>query len=105
MIEKQLNNFELYEIDGTLYSLEELKGFIESNEFLQKENLRLLREHRDLSDTTNFQKRQINALKFRGINLITEGFGAVGHPSAQTHLRMGLELAERIRAFMREPTK
>ena len=37
------------------------------------------------------------AFKLRGINLITEGFGAVSHPSAKTHLRMGLELAGRIR--------
>ena len=37
------------------------------------------------------------AFKLRGVNLITEGFGAVSHPSAKTHLRMGLELADRIR--------
>lgn len=39
---------------------------------------------------------RICALKLRGINLITEGFGAVSHPSAKTHMRMGLELAARI---------
>jgi chromosome segregation ATPase len=34
-------------------------------DFLQQENNRLLKEHRDLSDKTTFQARQINALKFR----------------------------------------
>ena len=38
----------------------------------------------------------IRAFKLRGVNLITEGFGAVSHPSAKTHQRMGLELAQRI---------
>ncbi len=42
---------------------------------------------------------RIFALKVRGVNLITEGFGAVSHPSAMTHQRMGLELAERILAM------
>ena len=37
----------------------------EKNEFLQSENRRLLCEHRDLTETVNFQKRQISALKFR----------------------------------------
>ena len=37
-----------------------------------------------------------------GVNLITEGYGAVGHPSAKTHQRMGKELAERIRAICGE---
>ena len=34
-------------------------------DFLQQENNRLLKEHRDLSEKTTFQNRQINALKFR----------------------------------------
>ena len=42
---------------------------------------------------------RITAFKLRGVNLITEGYGAMAHPSAKTHLRMGLELAERIRAM------
>ena len=42
---------------------------------------------------------RVTALKLRGVNLITEGYGAVSHPSAATHLRMGLELAERIRSL------
>lgn len=32
--------------------------------------------------------------KFIGINLMSEGFGAVGHPSAKTHERMSRELAK-----------
>ena len=47
---------------------------------------------------------RIHAFKLRGVNLMTEGYGAVSHPSAKTHRRMGLELAERIRTLMREPT-
>ena len=34
-------------------------------EFLQTENTRLLKELRDVTDTKNYQKRQIAALKFR----------------------------------------
>ena len=41
---------------------EELQARID---FLQQENNRLLKEHRDLSEKTTFQNRQINALKFR----------------------------------------
>ena len=49
MIEKQLNNFELYEIDGVLYSLEELRGFIETS--------------KELTRKTERQTRFIKALK------------------------------------------
>ena len=41
---------------------EELQARID---FLQQENNRLLKEHRDLSDKTTFQARHINALTFR----------------------------------------
>ena len=44
--------------------------------------------------------QKIAVLKLRSVNLITEGYGAVSHPSARTHQRMGLELAERIRSLM-----
>ena len=44
---RKLNNFELYEIDGETYSLEEIKGFIEA------------------SEKTAFLKRQNTALKMR----------------------------------------
>lgn len=42
----------------------------------------------------------VYALKLIGINLMTEGFGAVGHPSAKTHARVGLELAARLRKIL-----
>ena len=44
---RKLNNFELYEIDGETYSLEEIKSFIEASEKLAR------------------QTRFINALKMR----------------------------------------
>lgn len=43
----ELNNFELYEIEGETYSLEEIKGFIEASKQLER------------------QTRFINALKMR----------------------------------------
>ena len=42
----------------------------------------------------------VYALKLIGINLMTEGFGAVGHPSAKTHARVGQELAARLRKIL-----
>lgn len=41
--------------------------------------------------------QRVHCLKYLGINMISEGFGGVGHPSLKTHVRMGKELAERIR--------
>ena len=41
----------------------------------------------------------ICTFKFAGINMMTEGFGAMGHPSAKTHERMGRELAFRLRSL------
>ena len=46
---EKLNNFDLYEIDGELYSLEEIRAFIESS--------------KELSRKTERQTRFINALK------------------------------------------
>ena len=37
--------------------------------------------------------RRIRLFKFVGSNFMTEGYGAAGHPSLKTHLRMGRELA------------
>lgn len=39
---------------------------------------------------------RICCFKYVGVNLISEGFGAVGHPSAKTHVRMGKELVMRL---------
>ena len=38
--------------------------------------------------------------KFIPINVMTEGFGAAGHPSLKTHLRMGKELAHLLRPYL-----
>lgn len=43
---------------------------------------------------------RVCALKLIGVNLMTEGFGAVGHPSAKTHLRAGHELAARLKELL-----
>ncbi len=40
---------------------------------------------------------RITAFKLMGVNLLTEGFGAIAHPSLKTQLRMGRELAGIIR--------
>jgi hypothetical protein len=42
---------------------------------------------------------RITAFKLRSIDLMAEGYGADSHPSIKTHLRMGHELAARIRAL------
>ena len=38
--------------------------------------------------------------KFVGINAMTEGIGAGGHPSVKTHVRMGHELAHLLRPYL-----
>lgn len=43
---------------------------------------------------------EVCTFKFIGINMMTEGFGAMGHPSAKTHQRMGKELAFRLRELV-----
>lgn len=43
---------------------------------------------------------KICTFKFAGINMMTEGFGAMAHPSAKTHARMGRELAFRLRELV-----
>ena len=54
------------EVLNELYHLrEENEDLKLQNDFLQREHKRLLSEHRDLTDKTNFQTRQITALKFR----------------------------------------
>ena len=46
--------------------------------------------------------QKILCFKFIGVNLLTEGFGAVGHPSAKTHARMARELAARLQPLLAE---
>lgn len=42
----------------------------------------------------------IYSFKIIGVNLISEGFGAVSHPSLKTHARMGKELASRLKNLL-----
>ena len=56
-------------IKDILLEKEELEARIE---FLQLENQRLLKEHRDLTEKVNWQTRQINGLKFRNGDLRRE---------------------------------
>ena len=65
MTEKKLNNFDLYEIDGELYSLNELKGFIESSKTLSKTNHDLREENSALKVDNDFLQRQNSACKMR----------------------------------------
>ena len=45
---------------------------------------------------------KICVFEFVPINVMMEGYGAMGHPSAKTHLRMGRELANYIRKYIGE---
>ena len=44
---------------------------------------------------------KIATFKFIGINMMMEGYGAMGHPSAKTHARMGKELAFHLRELVK----
>lgn len=60
------HNPKLDEVLEELYHLREENSALKvDNDFLQQENRRLLTEHRDLRDETQWQNRQITALKFR----------------------------------------
>lgn len=43
---------------------------------------------------------KVATFKFIGINMMTEGYGAMGHPSAKTQERMGHELAFRLKELV-----
>ena len=43
---------------------------------------------------------RVFAFKYLPINNMSEGVGAGGHPSMKTHLRMGKELAFRLRPWL-----
>lgn len=49
--------------------------------------------------------KNIAVFKLIGVNLMNEGFGAVSHPSAKTQIRMGKELAARLRAIKQLPIR
>lgn len=44
--------------------------------------------------------QKVCCFKSIGVNLMSEGFGADGHPSAKTHARMGREIAQRLRRYL-----
>ena len=46
--------------------------------------------------------QKICCFEYIPINMMFEGYGAAGHPSAKTHARMGKELANYIRKFVLE---
>ena len=48
-------------------------------------------------DETHDEK--IHCFEFVAINIMTEGYGAMGHPSMKTHIRMGNELAEVVKKY------
>jgi hypothetical protein len=43
---------------------------------------------------------RIHCFKYGGVIQWEEGFGAVGHPAAKTHLRMGKELSNKLRELL-----
>ena len=43
---------------------------------------------------------KVATFKFIGINMMMEGYGAMGHPSAKTQERMGHELAFHLRELV-----
>ena len=45
--------------------------------------------------------QKICCFEYIPINMMFEGYGAAGHPSAKTHARMGRELANYIRKYVR----
>lgn len=46
--------------------------------------------------------QRVKCFKLIGVNLETEGWGAISHPSMKTHLRLGRELAARLRPLLGE---
>ena len=44
--------------------------------------------------------QNIRCFKFIGVNLMSEGFGADGHPSMKTHERIGAQLAEILKEIL-----
>lgn len=45
--------------------------------------------------------QHICCFKYGGVNVFSEGYGAVGHPSAKTHARMADELTNKIRGLLK----
>ena len=62
---RKLTNSELYEIDGTLYSLEEIRAFIKHSEKMSRQNFNLKEENRSLKIDNDFLQKQNAACKQR----------------------------------------
>ena len=75
MTEKKLNNFDLIEIDGVLYSLNELRGLIQSTEELCKTNFLLKQRCRTLTAENESLKLEIKDMKFTRKYLTSEEAG------------------------------
>ena len=61
----------------------------------------------DIRDVVEEYRREtgderITAFKLLGVNLLTEGYGAISHPSLKTQMRMGRELAGMIRRLVQK---
>ena len=61
---RKLNNFELYEIDGIIYSLKEIRAFINNSEELCKQNFLLKQNCRELTAENESLKLEIKDMKF-----------------------------------------
>ena len=72
---EKLTSDKLYEINGVLYSLHELKGFIESSEELCKTNFLLKQRCRELSTENESLKLEIKDMKFTRNYLTSEEAG------------------------------
>ena len=75
MTEKKLNNFELYKIDGKLYSLEEIRAHINHSEEISKQNFILKQECKQLTSENNSLKLEIKDMKFTRKFLTSEEAG------------------------------
>ena len=84
MKDVRLNNFELYEIDGEYYSLEEIKGFIQASKELAR------------------QTRFTNALKIRCSELAKRNHELECEIADMKFTRNYLNSEEAGRAFARE---
>ena len=62
---RKLTNFELYEIDGIVYSLEEIRAFIQHSERMSRENFNLKEENHSLKIDNDFLQKQNAACKLR----------------------------------------
>ena len=72
---RNLSNFELYEIDGVLYSLEEIRAHINHSEEISKQNFLLKQRCRTLTAENESLKSEIKDMKFTRHFLTSEEAG------------------------------